>query len=288
MISLASGSWTATIDPYGAGLASLRRDGRDVVVPRVAGDGGFPFYRGAVLAPWPNRLEDGAYDFGGRSHQVPVNEPEGGTALHGLVVERAWTVVDQRGDAVRLTVDVPRSDGYPYAVRLDLAYQLGPDGLASELVATNDGAEPAPYGCGVHPYLVLDEGEATEVELGAGRYLESSPDRKLPVGLHDVDGSAYDFRVPRPLDGAELDTPYTDLVRSDDGVVTVRVGRTVLRGTEGVRWIQVYTPVGRGSLAVEPCSSPANAFRTGQDLVVLAPGEQHTLAWTLSRPPLVA
>ncbi|WP_370617147.1 galactose mutarotase [Mumia sp. Pv 4-285] len=283
MIPLASGAWTATVDPYGAGLTTLRHDGRDVVEPREPGDGGFPFYRGAVLAPWPNRLEDGAYVFEGRPHQVAINEPEGSTALHGLVVELTWTTVEQQADSVRLAVDVPRSDGYPYAVRLEVAYALSADGLASELVATNVGAETAPYASGMHPYLTLDDGESTSIELVAARYVESSPDRKLPVALHDVDGSAYDFRAPRPLDGAELDTPYTDLVRDADGVVTVHVGRTLLRGTAGVRWIQVYTPVGRGSLAVEPCSSPANAFRTGQDLVVLQPGEQHVLAWTLSR-----
>ena len=44
--------------------------------------------------PWPNRLEDGAYEFDGRTHQLPLTEPERRNAIHGLVREEAWTVAD--------------------------------------------------------------------------------------------------------------------------------------------------------------------------------------------------
>ena len=41
------------------------------------------------------------------------------------------------------------------------------------------------------------------------------------------------------------------------------------------RWIQVFTaeldPVPRRAVAVEPMTSPPDAFRSGRDLVVLAP-----------------
>ncbi|MGH1564522.1 aldose 1-epimerase family protein [Mumia sp. DW29H23] len=282
LTELAAGAWTATVHPYGGGLASLRHDGRDVVVSQD-GEGGHPAYRGAVLAPWPNRLEDGTYTFAGTTYEVPINEPEGGTALHGLVTDVLWTVTAKTADTVRLTVDVPRSDGYPFAVGLELAYALSPDGLDATLTATNHGDGPAPYACGFHPYLVLDDGEETPVRLRAGRFLETTPDRHLPLRLQDVAGGPYDFASPRPLGGVELDTPYTDLAREEDGDVVVRVGRTEVRCGAGVRWLQAYTPVGRDALAVEPCSSPANAFRSGEDLVVLPPGGQHVLAWALRR-----
>ena len=41
--------------------------------------------RGQMLIPWPNRLQDGAYEFDGRRHQLPLNEPEQQNAIHGLV-----------------------------------------------------------------------------------------------------------------------------------------------------------------------------------------------------------
>ena len=44
-----------------------------------------PRFSGVLLAPWPNRVADGAYEFDGESHQLPLTEPERGNALHGLV-----------------------------------------------------------------------------------------------------------------------------------------------------------------------------------------------------------
>ena len=48
--------------------------------------------RGQVLIPWPNRLEDGNYEFNGRRHQLPLNEPEHRNAIHGLV---RWASLDR-------------------------------------------------------------------------------------------------------------------------------------------------------------------------------------------------
>ena len=40
--------------------------------------------------------------------------------------------------------------------------------------------------------------------------------------------------------------------------------------------------VARRALAVEPMSCPPNAFRSGESLVRLAPGESHTATWGIS------
>ena len=52
--------------------------------------------RGQVLIPWPNRLEDGRYEFDGRRYQLPLNEPEHQNAIHGLVRGAAWTVGEHK------------------------------------------------------------------------------------------------------------------------------------------------------------------------------------------------
>ena len=54
---------------------------------------------------------------------------------------------------------------------------------------------------------------------------------------------------------------------------------------EGYRWLQVFTgdPLGpdrrRKALAVEPMTCPPNAFVTGDDLLVLEPGQEVTHSW---------
>ena len=47
--------------------------------------------RGQLLMPWPNRLEDGSYEFDGDGHQLPLTEPEYRNAIHGLVRWSTWT-----------------------------------------------------------------------------------------------------------------------------------------------------------------------------------------------------
>ena len=53
---------------------------------------------------------------------------------------------------------------------------------------------------------------------------------------------------------------------------------------QGYRWLQVFTgePLGPGrrkAVAVEPMTCPPNAFVTGDDLLVLQPGETVTHTW---------
>lgn len=94
-LSLQRGPLRATVDPIGASLRSLRADG----VPLVRE---FPaetrraMYAGAILAPWTGRLAAGRYTFQGRTHQLPIDEPQRGTALHGLVAKRPWDIVQHR------------------------------------------------------------------------------------------------------------------------------------------------------------------------------------------------
>jgi aldose 1-epimerase len=55
----------------------------------------------------------------------------------------------------------------------------------------------------------------------------------------------------------------------------------------GYRYLMLFTgdplpDVRRRSLAVEPMTCPPNAFRTGESLVRLEPGETHTARWGLT------
>ena len=56
---------------------------------------------------------------------------------------------------------------------------------------------------------------------------------------------------------------------------------------EAYRYVQLFTgdplpDVNRRSLAVEPMTCPANAFRTGEGLIRLEPGTSFTSSWGIS------
>ena len=83
-IEIAAGDQQAVIVEVGGGLRSYSVGGHEFVdgyeADEMSSSG-----RGQVLIPWPNRLQDGSYEFDGQSHQLPLNEPEHRNAIHGLV-----------------------------------------------------------------------------------------------------------------------------------------------------------------------------------------------------------
>jgi len=295
---IAGAGYRAVVTECGAALRLLSHQERPLVdgfdedaMPR----GG----RGQVLLPWPNRIRDGAYAFGGRSQQLALTEPSRRNASHGLARWAAWTVEEHTGNSVSLTYRLMAQTGYPWTLDLHLLYDLSADGLTVTHTATNLAGEPAPYAAGMHPYLTVGPptvGGIDRLELllpAATRCLVD--DRLLPEQDEPVEGTAYDFRVPRPLRGAVLDHAFTDLVRDERGRAVTELrdpadGQGVALWVDARHgWLQVYTGDDaapgdvRRSLAVEPMTAPADAFNSGRDLVTLAraddTGDECSASW---------
>lgn len=290
---LRSGGCRAVITDVGASLRLLQVDGHDLVVPFDA-DEVRPFYRGAVVAPWPNRIGDGRYVWDGVEHQVALNEPERRTALHGLVAWTRWEATASSEDSVVLQCEVVPQVGYPFPLRLRTTYRARPDGLDLELEATNTGAQDAPYGCTWHPYLVGGPGRVDDwdVAVPAASVLEVDPERLLPRELRPVEGSELDLRGASPLGHRQVDHAYTDVDFDEQGCARAEVRC----GQRGVRmewdrtlpWLQIHTADrpepehDRVGLAVEPMTCPPDAFTSGRDVVRLAPGQSHRAWWRLT------
>src|SRR5690606_23792569 len=146
-LHIAAGRYQAEVASVGATLRALTFDGRDLIVPFKA-DQVRPAYRGVTLAPWPNRIVDGRYEFAGAEHQLPLTEPERGQALHGLLV---WTEFHDRvveDDRVVLAAVIEPSLGYPFRIEVETEYRLSADGLEQTVTARNLGSDAAPWGTG--------------------------------------------------------------------------------------------------------------------------------------------
>jgi aldose 1-epimerase len=289
-IEIAAAGQRAVVVGVGGGLrvysAAGREllDGYEVDEPCTSG-------RGQVLIPWPNRLEDGSYEFDGKSHQLPLTEPETRTAIHGLVREARWTVAEREPTRVVMEHGLEPRPGYPFSLALSIEYALSEGGLRVRTTATNVGPEACPYGGGAHPYLTVGTATVDSAILRVpGRTVLRSDERGLPVGADSVEGTEYDFRRPRATEGTKLDHAFTDLERGEDGLARVQLGdprhprgRT-LWVDQTYRYLMLFTgdplpDVARRSLAVEPMTCPPNAFRTGEALIRLEPGESFTGAW---------
>jgi aldose 1-epimerase len=276
--TIAAGGYEASV-VEGGGIRSLTHDGVDVLAgyPQDERPSGG---RGQVLMPWPNRIRDGAYAFDGAELQLAVTEQKTGTAIHGLVRWCSWRPLEATSDRVRLGYRLMAQTGYPWTLDLAVEYAVGPGGLEVTMLATNRAARPAPVAAAMHPYLAVG-GRVDEVTLTLPAGTRQLVDeRLLPAGTTPVSGD-HDFRDGRAIGPLRLDDAYTDLVRGADGLAAVRAttdgGGVELWLDEAFGWVQVFTgdTLTRGareSLAVEPMTSPADAFNSGMDLVVLEPG----------------
>lgn len=286
-VELALGGQRAVVAGVGAGLREYVAADR----PLLDGYGVneiCPSGRGQLLIPWPNRIEDGRYEFDGQTNQLPLDEPERRNAIHGLVRWAHWSVTEREPVRAVLEHTVYPSPGYPFALALRVEHSLSEEGLKVRIEATNVGAEPCPYGAGAHPYLAVEGGSVDGVELRvpAGTVLESN-ERALPVGRAPV-ADELDFREARPVGSTRLDHCFTDLDRDADSLARVTLaGGPTLWVDESYPYLMVFTgdplpDVSRRSLAVEPMTCPPNAFRTGESLIVLEPGETHTGSWGIT------
>ncbi len=288
------GAQQAVITEVGATLRSYAvddvavLDGFDVGELSSAG-------RGQILAPWPNRLEDGRYARYGKEGRAALDEPERHNAIHGLVRWLPWSVRTRDASQVALGCVLHPQPAYPWRLDLQIAYALDDRGLTVTAAATNLSDAPAPFGIGFHPYLTvgapLDEAFLTV----PARHRLATDERGLPTTEEAVEGTPFDFRTRRAIGAVTMDTCFTDLVRGDDGVVRVTAEgpdgrRASVWAGRGFDYVMIYTgdtlePAlrRRRGIAIEPMTCPANAFRSGLGVLRLQPDRPWTGAWGIAK-----
>ena len=253
--------------------------------------------RGQVLAPWPNRLADGRYEFNGVRAQAALDEPERRNAIHGLVRWLPWTLQTRHQNQLSLRLQLHPQPGYPFSLLLELEYHVGRDGLTVTTRAQSLDEGPIPFGLGFHPYLTAgsETVDGAILHVPAHHTLDLD-DRGLPTGaLTPVEGSDRDFTTSRFVGPAVLDTAYTSLERDADGKARASldapggVAGATLWVDQGFPYLMVYTgdtlsevQRRRRAVAIEPMTCPPNALRTGKDVIDLQPGTEWTARWGIT------
>ena len=293
-ITIAAGDQQAVVVEVGGGLRLYSAGGRELIdgygADEMSSSG-----RGQVLIPWPNRLQDGSYEFDGRRHQLPLNEPERRNAIHGLARWAAWTATEREPHRAVMEYVLHPQPGYPFSLGISIEYVLSDSGLRVRTTATNLGTVPCPYGNGAHPYLTLGTAGINHLMLRVpGRTVLRCDERGLPIGTQAVEGTEYDFQQLRQIGSTTLDHAFTDLERDHDGLARVEL-RDPGHGThislwvdQSYRYLMLFSGdplpnVNRRSLAVEPMTCPPNAFRTRDALIRLEPGSSFTGTWGIGR-----
>lgn len=225
-----------------------------------------------ILFPFPNRIRDGRFSFGGKSYELGRNL--GPNAIHGFVLDRPWRVVSTGPGAsvtgrFQLSVDAPELRAkWPADFQLDMTYELTGNRLTSKFRVHNPDQSPLPWGFGTHPYfrLPLSDKSAEDrctVFVPAAEQWELV--EFLPTGKRLPVTGVFDLRRGQPFSKCAFDHAFGGLTfnngwataRVVDGVAGVSVEQRVDRA---FREFVVYTPPKRGEISLEPYSCVTDAI----------------------------
>ena len=294
--TLRAGDLTAVFLPgHGMLGASLRHRGAEILrrVDDLAASATQGLTAGIPLMhPWANRLAGPRYAAAGREVTLDLDSPllhrdPNGLPIHGV----PWSMLAWQVSRATSTLLAARLDWthaallaiFPFAHALEMVASLDPDGLTlvTTLVALD--TVPVPVSFGFHPYVGLPGLARDEwrLELPAMRRLELDPLR-LPTGdeqpLPAFNGALGGFEFDG---GYALDHPRAALAITGAG------RRVSVDLHEGYAYAQVFAPVGKDFVALEPMTAPTNALVSGRALQLVAPGARYTATFRIRVEALV-
>lgn len=282
----------AVITEVAAAIRHLSVDGLEITAG-FDDDVPPPFGCGIVLVPWPNRVRDGQWTYEGRTLQLDITEPHLGNALHGLLRNTPYQLVERSTDSICLRAQVFPQNGYPFRLDTRVRYTVVADGIEVTHTVRNIGSSCAPVAIGAHPFLAIGDvvGDKLTLTVSADHHIEVD-DRLNPIGVASVHETEWDLSEGKVVSTLDLDDAWSGLTVTDGGSthwLSAPDGRTVsLWADEQFGYVQVFITrefPRRGELitavAIEPMTAPADAFNSGEGLRWIQPGDSWSVSWAV-------
>lgn len=242
-------------------------------------------FQGARLSPFVCRMRNGTYTWLGVSYHIE-KKYLGAHAIHGLMYDAVFNVIETRSDEQSATVILEGSyDGadpgypFPYQVRLEWVLRKESNLTVTSTVWHNN-EEMIPLAEGWHPYFTLGgRVDDWELQFNTNRQMEYDADL-LPTGQLIADDR---FLSGCLLEGIHLDNGF---VWSDDEeqvykcVVKSKEIELTILPDKSFPVLQVFTPDDRKSIAVENLSGAPDNFNNQLLLISLPPGEHREFTTT--------
>jgi aldose 1-epimerase len=246
-------------------------------------------YKGIILFPYPNRLRNGQWNWKGKTLQFPINEATRNNQLHGFLYNQAFYLASSSASSEMASVVLRHEQEeplpwYPFHFEIEIEYILTDgEGLSIITRITNKGKEEMPFGLGWHPYFQTGSAVNDLVfKMGKVKLLEVDT-QMIP------NNNQHPFRLfdtPQTIGETSLDSGF--YIENQERYETqvfdpqTKLKFTVWQesGEEGYKYLQVYTPPHRHSIAIEPMSCRANALQDMDGgIQMLQPGNTQAFSW---------
>ncbi|QMV41299.1 aldose 1-epimerase [Cohnella cholangitidis] len=275
-LHLASGHWRATVLPgFGANTVRLRYKDQEILrcPDRIEHLMANPHVYGMPLLFPPNRVEDGTFDFDGRTYRLEINEPKNSNHIHGGMADAPFTIVRASGNEAVCEYE-NRGERYPFPFRMTVSASLNEDGFRQEIAILNSGDTDMPVMLGIH--TTFAEPSSFRVPIGQ-RW--ATNDRHLPTGrMLELTEREREYREGCRTGGEPISGYYTATEQE------AKIGGfSYCTSDHFTQWVLFNGGGGKGFLCVEPQSGPVNGLNRSDGYLRLKIGESARFWTAVSR-----
>lgn len=241
-------------------------------------------FASARLSPFTCRLKNGKYTFQDKEYTIEKNYL-GKHAIHGIVYDSVYDIAETGGDAESawavLTNEYDGSDeGYPFAFTSQIKYTLFANNtlqIASSVKHNN--AFSIPYAEGWHPYFTMDETiDNCTLQIDSNKKIETDSEI-IPTGKILADNT---FEAGKLLSNVKLDDCF--VLKNEISVIKLTSEKLELTiaPDEHYPFVQIFTPDGRKSIAIENLTAPPDCFNNKINLLMMEPDKEYSFSTAYS------
>jgi aldose 1-epimerase len=209
------------VSNYGAIITEINvpdREGnlKNVVLsyPLLCGYISDPYYIGATIGRYANRIKAGKLTIGDKRYWLSVNETAVNNHLHGGFSgfnKKIWEIVSQVDDSVDLAyTSLDGEEGYPGKLEVTVSFVLNNSNELWIYYQANTNKTTIVNLCNHSYFNLADSSEINTHHLQIhAEYYTPADDDNIPIGsIELVENTAFDFREGRLLEGvmSEFDT----------------------------------------------------------------------------------
>ncbi|MEO9966209.1 MAG: hypothetical protein ABJF11_10495 [Reichenbachiella sp.] len=291
LINDSTGEYLEVLSEFGAGLNTLViKNGEDQLISVLDGyqseteifEQHHFAYRGSKLSPIPNRVYKGKYKFDNQSYQLPINEVKANNSLHGFLHNRPFEQIEEYEGEDKAAVKMVHSykgidRGYPFSYEIAVSYHFDATGLTVQTDIENVSVTTIPIGDGWHPYFSFENLDDI--------FFQMNPTKRVYSGVGNKLSGTHGFESAKVIGKTKFDDCF-EIADNENFAVRLKDENRhfeleIWQDSEDkkYKYVQIYTPPDRKSIALEPVTCAPNAFNTGQGLIELKPNEKVSMSF---------
>ncbi|KUO67201.1 MAG: hypothetical protein APF83_13880 [Lutibacter sp. BRH_c52] len=235
-------------------------------------------YASAILFPFANRIADGSYVYDNQTYQLEINQKEENNALHGLVYDKTFELINQKTTPEKAEVllsyeEFEQFEGFPFTYTIDLKYILTKNSLDVIVYVKNTDTKTFPFTIGWHPYFISDDLSKSAVHFKSRKKFIFNK-RNITQGIEEIAIDRTIFIENKTLDDCfDLDSNEIDF--------ETPIYKFALKSSEKDSFLQLYTPPHPNTIAIEPTTGISNSFNNGEGLKTINPNDSYQIHWNL-------